>query len=141
MTLEQLLDQVVKDNKMVAFVKGTRTQPACGFSFKMMTMLNELKLDYEVGGGAGGLLVCCTYRWGWGWGCCWWLGCEWCLGVVLAQLGQWSCWSCWCCWCWPTPFALLCPACPACPAPPPHTHTHTPVGLRAAGGPAAGAAC
>eukprot|EP00195_Chlamydomonas_chlamydogama_P006123 CAMPEP_0202889656 /NCGR_PEP_ID=MMETSP1392-20130828/255_1 /ASSEMBLY_ACC=CAM_ASM_000868 /TAXON_ID=225041 /ORGANISM="Chlamydomonas chlamydogama, Strain SAG 11-48b" /LENGTH=281 /DNA_ID=CAMNT_0049573039 /DNA_START=49 /DNA_END=894 /DNA_ORIENTATION=+ len=47
-TIEQLIDQVVKTNKVVAFVKGTRTQPLCGFSHKLMTLLNETKADYEV---------------------------------------------------------------------------------------------
>lgn len=47
-TIEQLVDRVVKDNKVVAFVKGSRTQPQCGFSFKMMTLLNEARADYEV---------------------------------------------------------------------------------------------
>lgn len=47
---------------MVAFVKGTRTQPACGFSYRVLTILNEIGADYEVRergsrwlrGGAGG---------------------------------------------------------------------------------------
>ena len=33
---------------MVAFVKGTRTQPQCGFSYKVLSTLNELGADYEV---------------------------------------------------------------------------------------------
>lgn len=32
----------------VAFIKGTRTQPECGFSHKMITILNTLKAEYEV---------------------------------------------------------------------------------------------
>lgn len=46
--IEQLIDQVVKDNKIVAFVKGTRTQPQCGFSHKMMTILNDANANFEV---------------------------------------------------------------------------------------------
>ena len=34
--------------QVVVFVKGTRQQPQCGFSFKMMSMLNTLRADYEV---------------------------------------------------------------------------------------------
>lgn len=34
--------------QVVAFIKGTRTQPQCGFSHKMLTLLNTLKADYEV---------------------------------------------------------------------------------------------
>lgn len=47
-TIEGLIDQVVKTNKVVAFVKGTRTQPQCGFSHRMLTILNDMKADYEV---------------------------------------------------------------------------------------------
>lgn len=39
---------MVKGNRLVAFVKGTRQQPQCGFSYKMMSMLNDCKADYEV---------------------------------------------------------------------------------------------
>ena len=34
--------------QVVAFIKGTRTQPQCGFSFKMLQLLNENKADFEV---------------------------------------------------------------------------------------------
>jgi Grx4 family monothiol glutaredoxin len=34
--------------QVVAFIKGTRSQPQCGFSHKMLTMLNESRADYEV---------------------------------------------------------------------------------------------
>jgi hypothetical protein len=34
--------------QVVAFIKGTRTQPQCGFSHKMLTILNTLKAEYEV---------------------------------------------------------------------------------------------
>jgi hypothetical protein len=33
---------------VVAFIKGTRTEPACGFTFKVLTMLNEVGAEYEV---------------------------------------------------------------------------------------------
>ncbi|KAF8058886.1 GRXS16 [Scenedesmus sp. PABB004] len=46
--IETLIDQVVKSNKVVAFVKGTRSAPQCGFSHKMMTLLNDARADYEV---------------------------------------------------------------------------------------------
>mmetsp|Transcript_23376 Transcript_23376/g.59840 ORF Transcript_23376/g.59840 Transcript_23376/m.59840 type:complete len:280 (-) Transcript_23376:537-1376(-) len=46
--IETLIEQVVKDVKCVAFIKGTRTQPQCGFSHKMLTILNTLKAEYEV---------------------------------------------------------------------------------------------
>lgn len=34
--------------QVVAFVKGSRSQPQCGFSYKMLTILNDLRTDYEV---------------------------------------------------------------------------------------------
>jgi Grx4 family monothiol glutaredoxin len=46
-TLPQLIDKVVKDNKVVAFIKGSRTSPQCGFSHRVLTILNEHGIDYE----------------------------------------------------------------------------------------------
>lgn len=46
--IEALIDGVVKENRVVAFVKGTRAQPQCGFSYKLLTLLNDCKADYEV---------------------------------------------------------------------------------------------
>ena len=39
---------MVKTNRAVAFVKGTRTAPQCGFSYKVLTILQELGADFEV---------------------------------------------------------------------------------------------
>ncbi|KAL6772134.1 GRX6 [Auxenochlorella protothecoides x Auxenochlorella symbiontica] len=47
-SLEELVQNVVQSYKVVAFVKGTRTSPQCGFSYKVLTLLNEAKVDYEV---------------------------------------------------------------------------------------------
>ena len=47
-TIEQLVEKVVKTNRVVAFVKGTRIAPQCGFSHKMMTMLSDLRVDFEI---------------------------------------------------------------------------------------------
>eukprot|EP00877_Chromochloris_zofingiensis_P014725 jgi/Chrzof1/9506/Cz04g05200.t1 len=46
--IETLIDQVVKGNRVVAFIKGTRTQPQCGFSFKVLQILNDNRAEYEV---------------------------------------------------------------------------------------------
>ncbi|KAF6254959.1 CGFS type glutaredoxin [Scenedesmus sp. NREL 46B-D3] len=46
--IETLIDQVVKANKVVAFIKGTRSTPQCGFSYKMLSILNDMRTDYEV---------------------------------------------------------------------------------------------
>jgi len=48
-----LLDNVSIDNvsicpQVVAFVKGTRTAPQCGFSHRVLTLLNESRAEYEV---------------------------------------------------------------------------------------------
>jgi Grx4 family monothiol glutaredoxin len=48
-TVEFLVDQVVKSNKVVIFLKGTRTEPACGFSHKALTILSEVAgQEFEV---------------------------------------------------------------------------------------------
>jgi hypothetical protein len=48
-SIEDLIDQVVKTNKCVAFVKGTRYEPACGFSYKVLSMLTEVNgTEFEV---------------------------------------------------------------------------------------------
>eukprot|EP00899_Mesostigma_viride_P021586 jgi/Mesvir1/29429/Mv23011-RA.1 len=46
-SMDQLLDKLVKDIKVLAFIKGSRTAPQCGFSAKVVSILNELKADYE----------------------------------------------------------------------------------------------
>jgi len=48
-SIDDLIDQVVKTNRVVAFVKGTRFEPACGFSYKVLTMLTEVSgQEFEV---------------------------------------------------------------------------------------------
>ena len=48
-SVEDLIDQVVKSCQVVVFVKGTRTEPACGFSYKVLTILSELAgQEFEV---------------------------------------------------------------------------------------------
>ncbi|EFJ50384.1 CGFS type glutaredoxin 6 [Volvox carteri f. nagariensis] len=47
-TIEGLIDRIVKENAVVAFVKGTRQQPQCGFSARMLSILTTLKADFEV---------------------------------------------------------------------------------------------
>lgn len=36
-------------SQVVAFIKGTRTSPSCGFSYRVLNILNESGADYEVG--------------------------------------------------------------------------------------------
>jgi len=50
MTAEELMKAIetcVKEHKIVAFIKGTREEPDCGFSHRMINVLNELMVDYE----------------------------------------------------------------------------------------------
>jgi Grx4 family monothiol glutaredoxin len=48
-TVEFLIEQIVKSNKVVIFLKGTRTEPACGFSHKALTILSEVAgQEFEV---------------------------------------------------------------------------------------------
>ena len=47
-TLHPLLLQKRIALQVVAFVKGTRTQPQCGFSHKVLSILNEVRAPYEV---------------------------------------------------------------------------------------------
>lgn len=46
--ITDLVDKVVKEKNVVAFTKGTRDQPQCGFSHKVMQALNETGVDYDV---------------------------------------------------------------------------------------------
>jgi monothiol glutaredoxin len=41
------IDQMVKDQPVVLFMKGTRDFPMCGFSARVAHMLNTLGVDYR----------------------------------------------------------------------------------------------
>lgn len=45
--LEDLIDKLVKENKVVAFIKGSRTAPLCGFSQRVIAILENVGVDYE----------------------------------------------------------------------------------------------
>lgn len=45
--LEQLIDSLVKENKVVAFIKGSRSAPLCGFSQRVVGILESEGADYE----------------------------------------------------------------------------------------------
>lgn len=45
--LEQLIDRLVKENKVVAFIKGSRSAPLCGFSQRVVGILESVGIDYE----------------------------------------------------------------------------------------------
>ncbi|KAJ1396186.1 Thioredoxin-like superfamily [Sesbania bispinosa] len=45
--LEDLVDKLVKENKVVAFIKGSRSAPQCGFSQRVIGILENEGVDYE----------------------------------------------------------------------------------------------
>ncbi|KAG1338025.1 monothiol glutaredoxin-S12, chloroplastic [Cocos nucifera] len=45
--LEVLIDQLVKENKVVAFIKGSRSAPQCGFSQRVVGILESHGVDFE----------------------------------------------------------------------------------------------
>ncbi|XP_075639614.1 bifunctional monothiol glutaredoxin-S16, chloroplastic [Castanea sativa] len=45
--LEELIDRLVKENKVVAFIKGSRSAPMCGFSQRVVGILEGEGVDYE----------------------------------------------------------------------------------------------
>ena len=45
--ITKLCGDAVQNHRVVAFIKGTRAEPECGFSHRMCAMLDELLVDYE----------------------------------------------------------------------------------------------
>lgn len=45
--LEELIDRMVKENRVVAFIKGSRSAPLCGFSKRVVSILESQGVDYE----------------------------------------------------------------------------------------------
>ncbi|KAK9168107.1 hypothetical protein Syun_000247 [Stephania yunnanensis] len=45
--LEELIDRLVKENKVVAFIKGSRSAPQCGFSQRVIGILEREGVDFE----------------------------------------------------------------------------------------------
>ncbi|CAK9139977.1 unnamed protein product [Ilex paraguariensis] len=45
--LQELIDRLVKENKVVAFIKGSRSAPLCGFSQRVVGILESEGVDYE----------------------------------------------------------------------------------------------
>lgn len=45
--LATLIDTLVKENKVVAFIKGSRSAPMCGFSQRVVGILESEGVDYE----------------------------------------------------------------------------------------------
>ncbi|KAM0941247.1 putative glutaredoxin, Thioredoxin-like superfamily [Dioscorea sansibarensis] len=45
--LEELIDRLVKDKEVVAFIKGSRNAPQCGFSQRVVGILQSHGVDFE----------------------------------------------------------------------------------------------
>ena len=45
--MENLLRQVVAKHPVVLFIKGSRTNPECSFSYNILSIFNEYEVDYE----------------------------------------------------------------------------------------------
>ncbi|KAL6574536.1 Bifunctional monothiol glutaredoxin-S16, chloroplastic [Orobanche minor] len=45
--LEGLVDRLVKENRVVAFIKGSRNAPLCGFSQRVLQILESQDVEYE----------------------------------------------------------------------------------------------
>ncbi|KAJ0087912.1 hypothetical protein Patl1_31361 [Pistacia atlantica] len=45
--LDELIDKLVKENKVVAFIKGSRSAPMCGFSQRVVGILESEEVDFE----------------------------------------------------------------------------------------------
>ncbi|KJE92206.1 glutaredoxin-3 [Capsaspora owczarzaki ATCC 30864] len=45
--LEARIDSLIKQSQMVIFIKGTPTEPRCGFSRQLLTLLDGVKADYS----------------------------------------------------------------------------------------------
>ena len=44
---KQRIDELLKENQVVLFMKGNKQRPQCGFSARVVGVLNELELDYQ----------------------------------------------------------------------------------------------
>ncbi len=47
MSVENQIKELINNNKVVLFMKGSKTFPMCGFSGQVVHILNELECDYE----------------------------------------------------------------------------------------------
>lgn len=45
--LKEAIAECVRKHKIVAFIKGTREEPDCGFSHRMVNVLNDLAVDFD----------------------------------------------------------------------------------------------
>ena len=46
MTVEELIKQQLQNNNVLLYMKGTPSEPQCGFSAQAISMLNDLGVEY-----------------------------------------------------------------------------------------------
>lgn len=47
MNIEQQLQDIIKDNNIILFMKGNPHQPRCGFSGKVVQILKEYEIEFS----------------------------------------------------------------------------------------------
>ena len=47
MNIEQQLQDIIKDNNIILFMKGNPHQPRCGFSAQVVDILKEYKVEFS----------------------------------------------------------------------------------------------
>ena len=45
-TYKDYIENVIRDNKIVAFIKGEKSMPMCGFSHTVIQILNNFNINY-----------------------------------------------------------------------------------------------
>jgi monothiol glutaredoxin len=46
-SVDEKINKLIVDNKNLLFMKGTKTNPMCGFSAQVVNLLNNQAVDYE----------------------------------------------------------------------------------------------
>ena len=46
-SVDDKINKLIEDNRILLFMKGTKTNPMCGFSAQVVNLLNNQGVDYE----------------------------------------------------------------------------------------------
>ena len=46
-SVDDKINKLIEDNRILLFMKGTKTNPMCGFSAQVVSLLNNQGVDYE----------------------------------------------------------------------------------------------
>ena len=44
---KSMIDEIIKSNDVVLYMKGTKSMPQCGFSSRVAGVLNYMEIDYQ----------------------------------------------------------------------------------------------